>query len=292
LKKIWSSLRKGAKQEKPGNIHMQSNDPKERSPRFARDDKDSAHAGADGLHSNGSPDTVRKDLAGWVSPSYTHSRTAYLNPLIAAANGCVAASPDSTETEVFKVIRTHILNKTVNNGGRTIMVTSAVPGEGKTLTTVNLAFTFAREFQQTVLLVDGDLRRQHIHRVLGLDTDSGLASYFLENRPLADLIVWPGVEKLTVISGGPAVRDSAELVGSPRMKDLIREMKNRYPERYIFFDVPPVLTAADALAFARLMDHIVLVVAAGSTSMYDVRRALEVLPEEKILGLVLNRSGH
>lgn len=242
----------------------------------------------DGQLRQGTSDPSRKGLAGWVSPTYTHSRAVSLNPLTAAANRCIAVSPDNTDVEAFKVIRTHILNRTANGGGRTIMVTSALPGEGKTVTAVNLSFTFAREFQQTVLLVDADLRRQQIHKLLGLNTGVGLGDYFLENRPLPDLIVWPGVEKLTLISGGAAVRDSAELVGSPRMKDLVQEMKNRYPERYIFFDVPPVLTAADTLALARLMDHILVVVAAGFTPIHDVRRALEVLPGEKVLGLVLN----
>ena len=123
------------------------------------------------------------------------------------------------------------------------MVTSALPGEGKTLTAINLAFTFAKEFKQTALLVDCDLRQQQIHKVLGFPSEKGIVDYLLNDCPVQELFVWPGVEKLTVISGGKTVNDSSELLGSPGMKNLVADMKNRYPDRYVFFDVPPLLTS-------------------------------------------------
>jgi len=86
-----------------------------------------------------------------------------------------------------------------------------------------------------------------------------------------------------------SIAGSSELLGSPRMIKLVEEMKHRYPNRYVLFDVPPVLTGADAMAFAPLVDFIVLVVQAGKTSMKDVKKALAMIPKEKILGLVLNR---
>lgn len=237
----------------------------------------------------GLADNSKKEVSGWVSPRYDKSRTLYLNPMAAAANRCVAALPNSSETEAYKVIRTQILQKTEDREGKTIMVTSALPGEGKTVTTINLAFTFARDFSQTVLLVDCDFRNQRIHEMLGIKSDKGLINYLLDDAPVSDLITWPGVEKLTFISGGRAVYESTEILGSPRMKDLVNDMRTRYPERYVFFDVPPVLTSADALAFAPLVDHIIVVVAAGVTPVQEVKRAIEFLPQEKIIGLVLNR---
>ena len=83
--------------------------------------------------------------------------------------------------------------------------------------------------------------------------------------------------------------ESSEMMGSPRMKNLVADMKHRYPERYIFFDVPPILTGADALAFAPLMDHILMVVQADKTPVGEVNKAAQLLPKEKLLGLVLNR---
>jgi len=170
-------------------------------------------------------------------------------------------------------------------------VTSALPKEGKTLTSINLALTFAKEFSQTALLVDCDLRQQRIHDLLGYNGTKGLADYLTNNEQLENLIVWPGIEKLTVISGGPSVSGSSELLGSPGMKTLVEDMKARYPERFIIFDVPSVLSSADALAFAPLVDFIVVVVRAdGQTSIKDVQKSLQMLPKEKVIGLVLNRK--
>lgn len=155
---------------------------------------------------------------------------------------------------------------------------------------INLALTFAKELHQTVLLVDCYLRRQSIHRYLGFPGDKGLKAYFENGTPLKDLIVWPGTEKLTLISGGQTVRGGAELQGSPKMEALVKEMKNRYKDRYVFFDVPPVLSGADTLAFAPFVDCIVMVVQAGKTSIKDIKRALEMISKEKFLGFVLNRQ--
>ncbi len=234
-------------------------------------------------------DAAGREKAGWVSPSYTQSRTVRLDPFVAAANRCMAALPNSPYGEAYKSIRTQIIQKTEQTGGKTIMVTSALAGEGKTTCAVNLAFTFAREFSQTVLLVDCDLRRQRIHEFLGVKSDKGLANHLLNDEPISDLIVWPGSEKLTFISGGRTIHESAEALGSPRMKAAVQDMKARYPDRYVFLDAPAILTSADALALAPQVDHILMVVAAGCTPLSDVRRALELVPSEKVIGLVLNK---
>jgi non-specific protein-tyrosine kinase len=233
-------------------------------------------------------DSCEKEKAGWCSPTYTQSRTLPLNPLTAAENRCVAVLPNSPDVEVYRLLRTQIMQKTEQSGGRTVMITSPLPGEGKTTTAINLAFTFAREFKQTVLLVDCDLHRQRIHELLGIRSEKGLANHLLNDEPISDLIIWPGIEKLTVISGGRTIQESTEVLGSPRMKALVQDMKARYPDRYIFFDVPAVLTSADALALAPQVDYILMVVSAGCTPLSEVKRALQLLPGEKILGLTLN----
>ena len=231
-----------------------------------------------------------EEKEGWVSPSYTQSRQVVLNPKQLLANRCVGYLCGSYESESYKMLRTKLIQKTGEQGGTTIMITSAVPAEGKTLTAINLSLTFAKEYNQTVLLVDSDLHKQSVHEYLGFESDRGLADYLLNGTSLADLIVWPGVEKFTVISGGRTVMTSSELLGSPRMKELVKDLKGRYPDRYVFFDVAPVLAGADALAFAPQVDYIILVVRAGSTSIEDVKLALDLLPRKKVLGVVLNRA--
>ena len=231
-----------------------------------------------------------KEKAGWISPVYSQSRQMVIDAAKVVENRCIGILPDAPELEFYKVLRTQILQRTQEAGGNMIMVTSALAGEGKTLTAINLALTFAKDVKQTALLVDCDLRQQKIHSYLGTDGEKGLIDYFLRDVPVNELIVWPRIDKLTLISGGNPFYESSELLGSPKMKALIAEMKSRYPDRYVFLDVPPVLVSADTFAFAPLVDWILVVVQSGVTQVNDVNRALELLPREKILGLVLNRQ--
>jgi non-specific protein-tyrosine kinase len=193
--------------------------------------------------------------------------------------------------DAYKLLRSQVIRRTREKGWNTVMITSPTAGDGKTVTAVNLALTFAKEFSQTVLLVDANLRHQDVYRMLGLPGDAGLVDHLLDARPLTDLIVWPGIEKLTVISGGRAMADSAELLSSPRMAELVGQMKTRYPDRYILFDTAPVLQGADALSFAAIVDAFIMVVQWGRTRLDDIRRAMELIPREKFIGFALNRCG-
>jgi len=223
-------------------------------------------------------------------PNYTVSRSVVLDPETLVGNRCVAFFPEVPEMEPYRVLRTRILQAAKEKGGTTVMITSALPLEGKTLTAVNLALTFSKAYLETALLVDCDLKQQRVHETLGYDSDKGLGDYVTDGCAVSDMIVWPGVEKLTVISGGRTVSESSELLGSPVIKELVEDMKGRYSNRYVFFDVPPVLCGADALAFAPLVDHILFVVRAGTTPIPEALRALKMLPREKVIGVVLNRQ--
>jgi non-specific protein-tyrosine kinase len=200
-----------------------------------------------------------------------------------------APLPDAVEIDAYKVLRTQIRQRTQAKGWNTLMVTRAGPGEGKTLTAINLAITLAKGFNQTVLLVDSDLRRPTVGRYMCLDEDKGRINYLLDDVPLKDLIIWPCIEKLTIIPGGHPIEDSAELLGSDRMTDLVAELKNRYADRFIIFDAPPILSGADVIAFAPIVDGILFVVESGKTSIKDVIKAVELVPFDKLLGFVLNR---
>ena len=229
------------------------------------------------------------DAQNWNSPVYCESCTVELDPDHLARNRCVSMIPNTQESEYYKVLRTSILQRTKEKHWNTIMITSVQPGEGKTLTAINLAAAFAKEFDQTVLLVDCDLRRQKIHQYLDFSNEKGIGDYLTNNCQLKDLIVWPNIEKLTIISGGKTISDSTELLGSPKMKALVNEIKHRYDDRYVIFDVPPIFGGADTMAFAPMVDCIVMVVEEGRTSVKDVKKALEAIPAEKFMGFVLNR---
>jgi protein-tyrosine kinase len=231
-----------------------------------------------------------KEKIGWVSPIYHTSRHVALDVDKIYANRCVAFRHHSPEIERYRVLRSHILRHTGKQGGVTVMVTSALPGEGKTLTAINLSFAFAQEFMHTSLLVDCDLKQQRIHEVLGYHSEKGVIDHLIDDEPISDLIVWPGVEKLVVISGGRKLAAGGELIGSPKMRTLVENLKGRYPERYVFLDAPPLLSGADTLALIPLVDYVLVVVQAGRTSIDDVKKAVRMIPQEKVLGLVLNRE--
>jgi protein-tyrosine kinase len=226
----------------------------------------------------------------WRPPLYSKSTRIALNRNTVLDNRCVCIEPNSPEIDCYKVLRTKIQLITGEKGWNTVMITSPRPAEGKTLTAINLALTFSKVYNQTVLLVDCDLRHQNVHKLLGFQSDSGLMNYLLKGQPLEKLIIWPGVDKLTLISGGQTLDNSSELIGSPQMKTLIQEMKSRYEDRYVIFDTAPLLIGDDAIALAHYIDSIIMVVEEGRTSIKDVKKALEMLPQEKFLGFVLNRQ--
>jgi non-specific protein-tyrosine kinase len=205
-------------------------------------------------------------------------------------NKGVCLLPDHPALDAYKMLRTQIFQRNNGKEARTWMVTSALPGEGKTLTAINLALTLAREYKRTVLLVDCDFRKQAVHRILGLSSEKSLVDYLVDDTPLCELIVWPGIEKLTIISGARLASEGAELMSSPRMKALVQEMKERYEDRTIIFDVPPILMRADATAFLPLVESVLLVVQAGSTAVEEIQRAVELISKEKLLGFVFNRT--
>jgi len=233
-----------------------------------------------------SPEPANGD--GWMPPTYSQSSSVQIDPDTLRRNRLLTETVDPAYIESYKVLRAQILHRTREKGWRTIMVTSPSPMEGKTLTTINLGVTFAKEFNQTVMLVDADLRRQKMHHYLGIPSNGGLVDHLIDNRPLSDLILWPGIEKLTLISGGKRIFDSSEHLGSSKMKQLTMEMKERYKDRYILFDTPPVLAGADAIAFAPYVDCILMVVKSGKTGTRDLKKALELIPQEKLIGFVLN----
>jgi protein-tyrosine kinase len=226
----------------------------------------------------------------WKPPVYNESKRVQLDEATLLRNHCVCFQSNAKELEHYKVLRTKIQMLTKLKNHSTMMITSTGESEGKTLTSVNLAMVFAQTFNQTVLLVDADLRRQSVHRALGIKSKHGLTDYLLNEVPLKELFIWPGIEQLTLISGGRSALNSAELLSSPRMKGLVEELKTSYTDRFIIFDSAPVMAGADAMALAAHVDCILMLVHDGHTSMRELRTAIEMLPPEKLLGFVINRQ--
>lgn len=200
---------------------------------------------------------------------------------------------DSPFADAYKILRTQMLHRLRENGWNMLGITSPRDGAGKTLTSINLAIATATEPTQTVLLVDADLRAPRIHEEFGFEQGPGLTEYLLDGRPIEEMLFHPGLGRLIVLPGGRGTEQSAEILTSPRMIALGKELKHRYASRVVIFDLPPVLDRADVLAFSPQLDALLLVVEDGRTSEPDLREALQALKgSAPILGTVLNKFGH
>jgi exopolysaccharide/PEP-CTERM locus tyrosine autokinase len=224
-----------------------------------------------------------------TTPKYTHTIFQGVNPDMMEENRIVTLAGKSSHiTEQYRMLRTQILQRTEGNGDNCLMVTSAIDGEGKTTTAINLAVAIAQEVQKNVLLVDADLRRPSIHKVLGLKPEKGLVHYLIDHVPLENLLIRTGVEKLTFLPAGGTLSNSTEIFNSSRMKNFIREVKERYKDRYVIFDTTPLLSTADPVVLSQSMDGIIFVIQADRTQRSDLAEALGLLEGRNILGIVMN----
>ena len=219
---------------------------------------------------------------------YTDTRVVPCDAAIMRMNRVIAVCTED-EANKLKILRTQILNRIMEQGKSTFLVTSANPGEGKTLTSINLAISFSHQISKTVLLVDTDIRKPSIHKFFGLDDGAGLSDYLIGKARIPELLINPGMDRFVILPGGRPLTNSTELLGSPRMKALMDELKHRYPDRFIIFDAAPVLTSADPMVLSNLVDGIVVVVEAERTKREDIQKVFEVMHNKPILGTVFNK---
>jgi receptor protein-tyrosine kinase len=172
-----------------------------------------------------------------------------------------------------------------------VMVTSSSPGEGKTFCAINLAISIALEVNRTVLLVDADVAKPGILQALGLQADKGLMDVLLDRRvDLAEVLLKTDVDRLSLVPVGTMHKHATELLASDAMRELLREMAERYRDRVIIFDSPPLLAASEAGVLASQMGQIVVVVEAGKTSETALRDALGLIDASRVTGLLLNKG--
>jgi protein-tyrosine kinase len=196
--------------------------------------------------------------------------------------------PESLETENFKILKSQILFPKDGERPRTIMVTSALPGEGKTFVTANLAVSLALGINEYVLLVDCDLRNPRLHEMLGHSNLEGLHEYLTGKRKLSDLLIRTKIEKLSLLTAGCTPSNPIELLSSTMMKRFLKEVKGRYDDRFIIIDATPSQVTAEANVLAKYVDAIIFVVRAQKTPRETIRRCIENLGRQKILGIVFN----
>jgi len=207
-------------------------------------------------------------------------------------------TPDGERSPIaenFRRIKRQILANVANSKpgapANLVMVTSALAGEGKTFCAINLAISIALEMDYSVLLVDADVAKPSIPQLLGLDAGKGLMDLLVDRRiELAEVLCKTDIGKLTLLPGGTVHQHATELLASGAMRELLREMAERYQDRIVIFDSPPLLAASEAGVLASQMGQIVMVVETGKTTEAELKNALSRIESGNIAGLVLNKG--
>ena len=165
-----------------------------------------------------------------------------------------------------------------------------MPGEGKTTIAVNLAIVLAESLESHALLVDADMRNPRLHHVFELPAGEGLSEFLATGDDIAKYLVKTPVKKLSLIPAGKRGISFPESLASQKMEHLIRELKNRYSDRYVIIDSPPSLIAAETLSLSSMVDGVLLVVRAHHATRSVVQNTISAIGKEQIIGTVLNHA--
>jgi protein-tyrosine kinase len=221
---------------------------------------------------------------------YTKTQTVIIDPDVLQNNRVIMGLYNDPRSDIFRVLRTNVLRQLRENKWNSFAITSAAQGAGKTFISVNLAIAIAMEGNQSVLLVDADLRRPGVGQYLGLQCKYGFVDYLAGGIPLEDILINPGIENLVLLPGKDSQINFSELISSPIMANLIKEIKSRYESRIVIFDIPPLYVADDALMLMPYVDATLFVVEDGKNTSDELQHSMHILEQTNLLGLVLNKS--
>lgn len=207
-------------------------------------------------------------------------------------------TPDGERTPVsesFRRIKRHILANVANpdapSGTNLVMITSSLPKEGKTFCTINLAISLAMEMDRRVLLVDADVLRPSVSAALGINpVEKGLMDVLLDGISLSEVICSTNIEKLSLLPAGRRHSHASELLASDAMLTMLKEMAERYHDRIIIFDSPPLLATTESCVLAGLMGQVLVVVEAGQTTESTLKEALSRIESNNLVGVLLNKG--
>ena len=209
-------------------------------------------------------------------------------------------APDAEKSQIaeeFRIIKRPLIANAFGQGaarvknGNMIMITSSLPGEGKSFCAINLAISMAMEMDRTVLLIDADVAKPRVPEYLGIHADLGLLDVLQDkNLKLSDVMIKTDIAKLTILPAGRTYKRATELLASDAMTRLVEDIGNRYPDRIILFDSPPLLATSEASVLATHMGQIVMVVEAERTSQDAVREALSHIQSCEVVNMLLNKA--
>lgn len=243
-------------------------------------------------HTEPADDHARNAATNDDAPAAIHTeklRSVSLNAALLHENRVIVDAQSSPAGAAYKVLRTRLLQIMRSNGWTTLGVTSTAPSEGKTLTSINLALSFARDVNTTTLLADFDLRKPSVAKYLGVLPEHNIADVLEGRIPLEKTLVRPGLDRLGLLLNSVPFENSSELLTSPSVTKVVRRLRAG-PERIVVFDLPPLLAGDDVLAFAPHIDALLLVLAEGVTTREAVAASKELIKGFNLVGTVLNRS--
>jgi capsular exopolysaccharide synthesis family protein len=221
---------------------------------------------------------------------YSQTRSIDVSQSQLAENRLVAGNRTDPRATAFRILRTQVLQAMRENGWITLGITGPTSGVGKSLVSANLAVSISFEVNQTVLLVDADLRRPSVHKYFNYQPELGLVDYLTGQAALPELLVNPVFKRLVLLPGRGSSSESSELLSSPRMGRLVKELRSKYESRIVIYDLPPVLDIDDALVFLPNLDATLLVVENGKNTQSEVQGAMRLLESTNLIGTVLNKA--
>jgi capsular exopolysaccharide synthesis family protein len=222
--------------------------------------------------------------------SYTKTKVIDVTNAQLESKRIIAGMYHNPQSAVFRMLRTQVLKKMRDKGYQTLAISSPTAGEGKSLVASNLAVAIAMELNQTVLLVDMDLRNPSLSDYFSLNANLGLKDYLEQNVSLDQVLVNPGIKRMVILPGKGRAEDSAELLSSPKMASLVSDLKEQYDSRMINFDVPPILQTDDVILSSNYFDATLLVLEDGKNKEVEITKAIQLLDGHNLIGTVLNKS--
>jgi protein-tyrosine kinase len=223
------------------------------------------------------------------TPQYTETAVTKCDHKRTNKERLIADNFGHPASDIYGLLRTQVLQRLRKNGMSSLAVTGPDLSSGVTTTAANLAIAIALDVNQTVLLVDLNLRKPAIHEKFGFQPHVGIDDYLRGEAQLKDCLTCPGVPRLVVLPAREAKGEAAaEVISSPRMTALAKELQNRYSDRIIIYDTPPLLTSGDTLGFLPNVDAVLLVARSGRTTKTELEKSAHLLGNKAIVGTLLN----
>ncbi|MGS5086941.1 CpsD/CapB family tyrosine-protein kinase [Hydrogenophaga sp. A37] len=239
-----------------------------------------------------SSSAIRREASPGDASSVHYTQTAVVSMDAAHLERHRVVSHQKTHSAswAFDVLRTQVLQKMDENGWRTLAITSPSVESGKTVVAINLAMSIAQQTNRTALLVDFDLRRPSVARYLGLNRSLSLNDFLDGRVNIEEALVNPGVERFVVLPTNHLVTGASEVLSSAKVGNLIGDLRERYSDRIVIFDLPPVLAADDVMTVLPRIDCVLMVVGSGASTQNEVEEAMGRLSKANLLGVVLNKD--